>query len=70
MGTARRPPSSLGGQKPLTITERERVSGPTSRTQEVTRLSKFRLRTILIKHDPCLIGVITYHAVVALSEFI
>ena len=24
MGTARRPPSSLGGQKPLTITERER----------------------------------------------
>ena len=23
MGTARRPPSSLGGQKPLTITERE-----------------------------------------------
>ena len=26
MGTARRPPSSLGGQKPLTITERERAS--------------------------------------------
>ena len=25
MGTARRPPSSLGGQKPLTITERERA---------------------------------------------
>ena len=24
MGTARRPPSSLGGQKPLTITEREK----------------------------------------------
>ena len=24
MGTVRRPPSSLGGQKPLTITERER----------------------------------------------
>ena len=34
MGTARRPPSSLGGQKPLTITERERETEEIGETPE------------------------------------
>ena len=41
MGTARRPPSSLGGQKPLTITERER---------ELVRSIKIALRIGSLSH--------------------
>ena len=42
MGTARRPPSSLGGQKPLTITERERESPRTLEVDEHRYIQKLR----------------------------
>ena len=46
MGTARRPPSSLGGQKPLTITERERRSYP----EHVTFIFRHNQKHNFTKH--------------------
>ena len=52
MGTARRPPSSLGGQKPLTITERERESLP--RLSNKLRSRRLKMAGHCIRHPELL----------------